>query len=117
MKRLRRWLFNVLAGVSLLLCVATVAMWVRSYWRVEWIGHYERCHYHTAHDPSRPSTSQPLHFYGTSAGMTTRRAVKLGYLGGRVYLVWTYSPTPAERIIDKTEWRWEAHIRANDNRS
>jgi hypothetical protein len=27
----RRRLFNLMAGLSLLLCVATVAMWVRSY--------------------------------------------------------------------------------------
>jgi hypothetical protein len=30
MKRLRRWLFNLLAGVSLLLCVATAVLWARS---------------------------------------------------------------------------------------
>jgi len=32
MKRLRRWLFNGLAAVSLLLFVATAAVWVRSHW-------------------------------------------------------------------------------------
>jgi hypothetical protein len=32
-KRICRWVFNGLAGVSLLLCIATVVMWVRSYWR------------------------------------------------------------------------------------
>jgi hypothetical protein len=31
MKRLRRWLFNFAAGVSLLLCAATMALWVQSY--------------------------------------------------------------------------------------
>jgi hypothetical protein len=31
MKRFRRWLFNGLAPLSLLLCVVTVALWVRSY--------------------------------------------------------------------------------------
>ena len=30
---LRRRLFNLVAAVSLVLCVATVALWVRSYWR------------------------------------------------------------------------------------
>jgi hypothetical protein len=29
----KRRLFNLLAGVSLVLCVAMVVMWVRSYWR------------------------------------------------------------------------------------
>jgi hypothetical protein len=30
-KRLGRWAFNILAGVSLVLCMATVVLWVRSY--------------------------------------------------------------------------------------
>jgi hypothetical protein len=29
----KRRLFNVMAGVSMMLCLATVALWVRSYWR------------------------------------------------------------------------------------
>jgi hypothetical protein len=33
MKRFRRWLFNLFAGVSLALCCGTMALWVRSYWR------------------------------------------------------------------------------------
>jgi hypothetical protein len=33
MKRLRRWLFNGLALLSLLLCVVTIGLWMRSYWR------------------------------------------------------------------------------------
>src|SRR5260370_42248919 len=32
-RRLRRIIFNVLALLSLLLCIATVVLWVRSYWR------------------------------------------------------------------------------------
>jgi hypothetical protein len=31
MRRLVRWTFNILAAASLLLCVATAALWVRSY--------------------------------------------------------------------------------------
>ncbi len=31
MKRSRRWLFNGFAGVSLLLCVATLSLWARSH--------------------------------------------------------------------------------------
>ena len=34
---MRRRLFNLLAMVSLVLCVATVALWVRSYWRSDLI--------------------------------------------------------------------------------
>ena len=36
---MRRRLFNLAAAVSLALCVATAALWVRSYWRrdsVQW---------------------------------------------------------------------------------
>ena len=32
MRRLLRWTFNALAAASLLLCLATAALWVRSYW-------------------------------------------------------------------------------------
>jgi hypothetical protein len=39
MKRLRRWLFNGLAALSLLLCMATMAMWVRSYYRADLLFH------------------------------------------------------------------------------
>ncbi len=37
---MRRWLFNIAAGLSLLLLVATCVMWVRSYWvqTSMWIG-------------------------------------------------------------------------------
>jgi hypothetical protein len=35
MKHLRRWLFNALAAMSLLLCAATAALWVRSYYAME----------------------------------------------------------------------------------
>jgi hypothetical protein len=34
---MKRRIFNVLAGLSALLCVATAGMWVRSYWRQDWI--------------------------------------------------------------------------------
>jgi hypothetical protein len=32
MRRLLRWAFNVLVAASLLLCLATAGLWVRSYW-------------------------------------------------------------------------------------
>jgi len=35
MKRIRRWVFNGLAAVSLLLFLATVGLWVRSFWVAE----------------------------------------------------------------------------------
>lgn len=36
MKRLGRWLLNLAAGVSLLLCLATTALWIRSYFATDW---------------------------------------------------------------------------------
>jgi hypothetical protein len=39
MKRLRRWLFNGLAALSLLLCVATVPMWIRSFTAASMMGY------------------------------------------------------------------------------
>src|SRR5579862_5934926 len=35
MRRLGRWMFNAAVAISLVLCVATVVLWVRSYWRVD----------------------------------------------------------------------------------
>jgi len=35
MAAVKRRLFNILAGMSLLLCVAMVTFWVRSYWFVD----------------------------------------------------------------------------------
>src|SRR5438105_1729573 len=35
--RLRSRLFTLAAGVSLVLCLATTAMWVRSYWRRDFL--------------------------------------------------------------------------------
>jgi hypothetical protein len=32
MKRFRRWLFNGIAALSLLMCVATAILWMRSHW-------------------------------------------------------------------------------------
>src|SRR5438105_12181340 len=37
MKRLRRVLFNALSALSLLLCVATTALWVRSYFFTDYL--------------------------------------------------------------------------------
>ena len=34
-----RHLFTILTGLSLLLCVATAVLWVRSYWRFDSVGH------------------------------------------------------------------------------
>jgi predicted RNA-binding Zn-ribbon protein involved in translation (DUF1610 family) len=36
----RRWLLNILAGISLLLLLLTSAAWIRSYWRQDWISRF-----------------------------------------------------------------------------
>lgn len=38
---MKRWLFNLAAGVSLLLCLAIIALLVRSYWAVDFAGWYD----------------------------------------------------------------------------
>ena len=32
---MKKWFFNFMAGLSLLLCLATAGLWVRSYWRFD----------------------------------------------------------------------------------
>jgi 4-amino-4-deoxy-L-arabinose transferase-like glycosyltransferase len=44
MRRFGRWIFNGLAALSLLLCVATAALWLRSYWTVDAIFHLNPLH-------------------------------------------------------------------------
>src|ERR1051326_8712062 len=34
---MRRRAFNVLSAISLLMCLATAGLWVRSYWRCDWL--------------------------------------------------------------------------------
>jgi hypothetical protein len=40
MKRLRRIIFNIPFVFSLLLCVATAALWARGYWKAYWLAGY-----------------------------------------------------------------------------
>ena len=39
MRRIGRWMFNGLTVLSLVLCLATVCLWVRSHWRVDELVH------------------------------------------------------------------------------
>src|SRR5438309_2302711 len=44
MRRLARWTINVVTVLSLVMCVATAGLWVRSYWRsaiVDWRGVFD----------------------------------------------------------------------------
>jgi hypothetical protein len=39
---MRQKLFHVMAGLSLLLCVAAAGFWVRSYWRLDGLSHFDK---------------------------------------------------------------------------
>jgi hypothetical protein len=45
MPGVKRWLFNIAAGVSLLVCMVTAVLWVRSYWIVDSLQHSDRRRY------------------------------------------------------------------------
>jgi hypothetical protein len=47
----KRWLFNLATISSLILCVPTVAMWVRSY------SHFDGAHYYFPPDPDKAQTN------------------------------------------------------------
>ena len=65
MRRLVRWTFNALAAASLLLCMATAGLWVRSYWvpdqfyarRPDASGHGRVHYFEIRQAPITPSTS------------------------------------------------------------
>jgi hypothetical protein len=66
-KTVKRHVFNVLAGVSLVLCVATVALWVRSHWIADFLSL-------TTHTADHGFTE-----YGSSS------------IAGSLHLVWMHS--------------------------
>ena len=50
MRRLLRWTFNTLAMASLLLCLATAGLWVRSYWACDqFYAERQEAKYHFPH--------------------------------------------------------------------
>jgi hypothetical protein len=64
--RFRLWVFNALAILSLLLFAATVALWIRTYWRDDQITIYSR--YSTATQPSALIFITASYPYFTRAG-------------------------------------------------
>ena len=85
MKRLRRWLFNGLAAMSLLLCVATAALGVRSYWTA----------YYLRYEISRAA------FDLTVDGFISRGGVRCGY----VRLIVAHMPLGVSfKFPTHTEW-------------
>jgi hypothetical protein len=65
----RRWLFNILTALSLLLCVATVVMWVRSYQHEDWVLIDRRYITSAVSNAWPPSPGRLLHSHDGSLGM------------------------------------------------
>ena len=97
----KRRLFTVLAGVSLLLCAATMAMWARSYWRREWVGLYLTAQYNV----HKLMPSGGVHI---RVGGYDRSHLLLGSLRGLVYVQWKY-PTSIPTDPHIMQWRWPHH--------
>jgi hypothetical protein len=68
MKRLLRIIFNALTTLSLLLCVATVVLWIRSYWRDDEITRISQNEWIQGDGRSEDS-----HFVARGAGMGSAR--------------------------------------------
>jgi hypothetical protein len=88
MKRLFRILLNVATFLSLVLCVATMVLWARSYWRFDDVGNY------ATHRDARTYT-QTLVRLGSGHGtiIFTNRQV-----------VWLWSNPSTARV--SVEWEW-----------
>ena len=105
-KSVKRWIFNILCGLSLLLCAATVGLWVRSYRLPErfWIIHgpvswsfatvdgsmhyawaeaWPEAYHPKAHDPRDAITVQyeSGRFFGDFDGYIESEAREVGYQG------------------------------------
>jgi len=78
---MKRLLFNVLAWVSLLLCMAAAVMWVRSCWRLERGG-----------------------FWGQSSNYYPY-AVEIQSMRGETTICWQYPASPP-RPVRKIDWKW-----------
>jgi hypothetical protein len=81
MRRFGRWRFNGLAALSLALFVATVMLWVRSYWTFQILARY----------------GEQWHCYGESvAGVL---AIEL------------YANAPERHVIPLPHWKYISHMR------
>ena len=74
MTRLLRWTFLTLAAASLVLCLATAGLWVRSYWV------YDQLYAYRLHAPDRSVRS-------TSVGPFALFVVNFGTGGGSATVV------------------------------
>lgn len=87
MKRARGKLLTLASVVSLLLCLVTVVLWVRSYWRAD---RFARHVYHSYHDGS---------VWGSRLSLTSGR--------GEAYVEWERLVFDDRRIPKRVSARWE----------
>jgi hypothetical protein len=101
-----RIIFTLASALSLLLCVATCVMWVRSYWRDDQIGTFFDVRYSPGSVDGQGVTWGPVSVYRMIIMTSDRGCVSLGvHLGGgpgfikswRVYHK-AYEPSPSVRI-------------------
>jgi hypothetical protein len=65
MRRLGRYALNALTVLSLLLCVATIVLWVRSYWVISYLrfdAHWDSGHWLHLEDGTAVSCTGELHY-------------------------------------------------------
>ncbi len=87
MKRFRQWVFNTIAIASLVLCLATMALWVQSYWRFVDFGRYSTWRMMR----KRPYTQHRIHI-GSNDGR---------YLFAWRDIIWAWS-NPSTAYTSKT---------------
>jgi hypothetical protein len=107
MKRLRRIIFNGLTMLSLLLCVSTMAMWVRSYWVTD--GFIRR-----AFDDERNSTIWTQDVLGTGRGFASlTRIVQSGRRNDGAYRRWAGGAKPLSHHVESPIYP-AMHLRSPD---
>lgn len=100
---MRRRLFKVAAGISLLPCIATVALWVRSYWRQDHV--------------SRDVLYHPAWVHDDPTAVERDMTLEVQSFDGLLYFEWRrYLP---QIIADeqKPVMQWELYSTRNEGRS
>lgn len=102
-----RHLFNIVAALSLLLCVATAVFWVRSYRVSDWLVRTNMA------DPVRADHDWGLHMYKYDVAWWNELSV--GWNRGELWLMWRECATKGPSWDGRIErgWKW-AHGEAYD---
>src|SRR5947207_1160468 len=91
-----RRLINLLTALSLLLCIAAVALWVRSYWHYDALGFW-------------PAPTQPR-VYGFISDSGTLFVASQADGGGGAQPRWLHSVAPASRQRRVKGARWDSSV-------